>query len=283
MATERSTGEMAGGTGGAGDPVEWRRPTSFYNHYVKYGIYVVAIGFVLWSLAALLQGMTLGRITAGAGHGAALVQSMAPPDTSQAALDRTQRMMFESIAMAMVATVTGIAISIPVAFGAAENLVPKPVYALNRGIISVSRAVDGLIVAIIAVKAVGLGPLAGIIAISFKTVGFFSKLLAEDLEDIDMGALEATRATGASGFQAVLYGVVPQVVPRFVGLSVYRWDINIRASTIIGIVGAGGIGTLLMQAFSRYEYDFVATILLAIIAVVLVGEITSAFVRRRVQ
>lgn len=280
MATERSTGEVAGRTG---DGVVWRRPTSFYNHYVKYGIYVVAIGFVLWSVAALLQGMTLDRVTAGMGHGVALVQSMAPPDTSQAAIDRTQRMMFESIAMAMVATVTGIAISIPVAFGAAENLVPKPVYALNRGIISVSRAVDGLIVAIIAVKAVGLGPLAGIIAISFKTVGFFSKLLAEDLEDIDMGALEATRATGASGFQAVLYGVVPQVVPRFVGLSVYRWDINIRASTIIGIVGAGGIGTLLMQAFSRYEYDFVATILLAIIAVVLVGEITSAFVRKRVQ
>ncbi|WP_418285961.1 phosphonate ABC transporter, permease protein PhnE [Halorubrum sp. DTA46] len=277
MATEQPTTDI-GGT-----DTEWSRPTSFYNRYVKYGIYVVAGGFVLWSVAALLQGMTIGRITAGAGYGAALVQSMAPPDTSQAALDRTQRMMFESIAMAMVATVTGIAVSVPIAFGAAENLVPKPVYALNRGLISVSRAVDGLIVAIIAVKAVGLGPLAGIIAISFKTVGFFSKLLAEDLEDIDMGALEATRATGASGFQAVLYGVVPQVVPRFVGLSVYRWDINIRASTIIGIVGAGGIGTLLMQAFSRYEYDFVATILLAIIAVVLVGEITSAYVRKRVQ
>ncbi len=277
MATENSTGEIAGSNR------EWRRPTSFYNRYVKYGAYIAAIGFVLWSLIALLEGVTTGRILAGAGYGAELVRSMAPPDTSTAAIERTQRMMLESIAMAMVATVTGIALSVPIAFGAAGNLVPKPVYGLNRGLISISRAVDGLIVAIIAVKAVGLGPLAGIIAITFKTVGFFSKLLAEDLEDIDMGALEATRATGATGFQAVLYGVVPQVVPRFVGLAVYRWDINIRASTIIGIVGAGGIGTLLMQAFSRYEYDFVATILLAIIAVVLVGEITSAVVRKRVQ
>jgi phosphonate transport system permease protein len=98
-----------------------------------------------------------------------------------------------------------------------------------------------------------------------------------------MGSMEAVEATGGSTFQSIVYGVVPQVVPRFVGLAVYRWDINIRASTIIGIVGAGGIGTLLLQAFSRYEYDFVATILLAIIAVVLVGEGISAFVRRRIQ
>lgn len=262
---------------------EWRRPTSFRNRYVKYGFYALSLLFVLWSLVSLLEGVTLDRIAAGAGYGTALLESMVPPDTSPAALERTQTMMIESIAMAMVATVTGIVISIPIAFGAAENLVPKPVYALNRGIISVSRAVDGLIVAIIAVKAVGIGPLAGIIAISFKTVGFFSKLLAEDLEDIDMGAMEAVEATGGSKFQSVVYGVVPQVVPRFVGLAVYRWDINIRASTIIGIVGAGGIGTLLLQAFSRYEYDFVATILLAIVAVVLVGEAISAVVRRRVQ
>lgn len=276
MATEQSSGEM-------GSSVDWERPTSFYNHWVKYGTYLIAVLFVLWSLSALLEGVTAERILAGTGYGAELVGSMVPPDTSSAALDRTQRMMYESIAMAMVATVSGIVLSIPIAFGAAENLVPKPVYALNRGLISISRAVDGLIVAIIAVKAVGLGPLAGIIAISFKTVGFFSKLLAEDLEDIDMGTVEAVEATGASRLEALIYGVVPQIVPRFVGLTVYRWDINIRASTIIGIVGAGGIGTLLMQAFSRYEYDFVATILLAIIAVVLVGEATSAIVRRRVQ
>lgn len=275
MATGQARGEVTNR--------EWRRPTSFRNRYVKYGVYGLSLLFVLWSLVSLLEGVTLDRIAAGAGFGAALLESMVPPDTSPAALERTQTMMLESIAMAMVATVTGIVISIPVAFGAAENLVPKPVYALNRGIISVSRAVDGLIVAIIAVKAVGIGPLAGIIAISFKTVGFFSKLLAEDLEDIDMGAMEAVEATGGSKFQSVVYGVVPQVVPRFVGLAVYRWDINIRASTIIGIVGAGGIGTLLLQAFSRYEYDFVATILLAIIAVVLVGEGISAVVRRRMQ
>jgi phosphonate transport system permease protein len=112
---------------------EWRRPTSFHNHYVKYGVYGLSLLFVLWSLVSLLEGVTFDRIATGAGFGAALLESMVPPDTSPEALERTRTMMIESVAMAMVATVTGIIISIPVAFGAAENLVPKPVYALNRG------------------------------------------------------------------------------------------------------------------------------------------------------
>ncbi|XVH30619.1 phosphonate ABC transporter, permease protein PhnE [Haloferacaceae archaeon DSL9] len=261
----------------------WERPTAFYNRTVKWLVYGGTAAFVVWSVVSLFAGVSADRIFNGATYGYALLESMVPPETDPTALDRVTDLLIESIAMAMIATVTGIAISIPVAFGAADNLAPRSIYTVNRGIISVSRAVDGLIVAIIAVKAVGVGPLAGIIAISFKTIGFFSKLLAEDLEDIDMGALEAIEATGASNLQTILYAVVPQVVPRFVGLAVYRWDINVRASTIIGIVGAGGIGTLLLQAFSRYEYEYVATILLAIILVVLAGEAFSAYVRRRVQ
>lgn len=261
----------------------WERPVAFYNRYVKWLVYLGTLLFVLWSLISLLEGVTLSRLIEGIGHGYAFLQSMYPPETGSTATDRVLDMMIESVAMAMVATAIGVTISVPIAFGAAENLVPRSVYWLNRGLISFSRAIDGLIVAIIAVKAVGVGPLAGILAISFKTVGFFSKLLAEDLEDIDSGAMEAVQATGASRLQTMIYAVVPQIIPRFVGLTVYRWDINIRASTIIGIVGAGGIGTLLMRAFSRYEYDYVATILLAIIAVVLVGEAFSAYVRRRVQ
>ncbi|ERH07968.1 MAG: phosphonate ABC transporter, permease protein PhnE [Halonotius sp. J07HN4] len=191
--------------------------------------------------------------------------------------------MLESVAMAMVATVTGVAVSVPVAFMAAENLSPKPLYALSRGLISVSRAFNAIIVAILAVKAVGFGPLAGIITITFKTVGFFSKLLAEDIEDIDMGSVAAVRATGSSPIQTLLYGVAPQIIPRFAGLSVYRWDINIRTSTVIGIVGAGGIGSVLLTAFNRYDYQYVSAILLSIIVVVLFAEAVSAGVRRRYQ
>jgi len=212
-----------------------------------------------------------------------LVGDFLPPDATAREFDRIVAKMLESVAMAMVATVTGIVVSVPIAFMAAENLSPKPLYAINRGLISVSRAFNAIIVAILAVKAVGFGPLAGIITITFKTVGFFSKLLAEDIEDIDMGSVDAVRATGSSPIQTLLYAVAPQIIPRFAGLSVYRWDINIRTSTVIGIVGAGGIGSVLLTAFNRYDYQYVSAILLSIIVVVLFAEGVSAVVRRRYQ
>ena len=261
----------------------WKRPTVFPSYRVKWAVYLAVGGLFVWSAFGLFWGQSVSRFVDGIGYGTALVSSMYPPETGSTELNRLFDALVETIAMAMIATVTGIAISIPVAFGAAENLVPRPVYWLNRTIISISRAVDALIVAIIAVAAVGFGPLAGIVAISFKTVGFFSKLLAEDLEDIEMGSMEAVSASGASRFQTIVYGVVPQIVPRFVGLTIYRWDINVRAAAIVGIVGAGGIGQVLLTAFSRYEYDYVASILLAIVAVVLVAEFASARIRRRVQ
>ncbi len=277
MATQETTGELSG------DTRSWHRPSVFGSQRLKWGVYLGTVVFVLWSLVSLLSGVTLSRVVIGVQNGYLLFESMVPPETSTESLQRVYTYLFETVAMAFVATFTGVLLSVPIAVGAAENLAPKPIYLLNRGIISITRSIDELIIAIIAVKAVGVGPLAGIIAISYLTIGFFSKLFAEDIEDIDMGATEAIEATGASRFQTFVYAVVPQVAPRFIGLTVYRWDINIRSSTIIGIVGAGGIGTLLMRSFSRYEYDFAGTILLAIIVVVLAGELFSAYVRRRVK
>ncbi len=259
----------------------WQRPTVFGRREIKWGVYALVVGFFIWSTVGL--GVSLSRFLDGLASGVALLGDFVPPEATPRQTARIVDKMLESIAMAMVSTVTGIALSLPIAFMAAENVSPRPLYYLGRGFISVSRAFNAIIVAIIVVKAVGLGPLAGIITITFKTVGFFSKLFAEDIEDIDMGSVAAVRATGASPAQTLLYGVVPQVIPRFAGLSVYRWDINIRTSTIVGIVGAGGIGSVLLTAFNRYDYGYVSAILLAIIAVVLVAEGVSALVRRRYQ
>ncbi|MFW5974052.1 MAG: phosphonate ABC transporter, permease protein PhnE [Natrialbaceae archaeon] len=259
----------------------WRRPTAFGRREFKWATYVGLVAFFLWSAWGI--GADPARIAQGIGSGLTLLGDFFPPEATPRQSQRIVDKMFESVAMAMVSTVTGIALSVPVAFMAAENLSPRPLYYLNRGFISVSRALNVIIVAILVVKAVGLGPLAGIITITFKTVGFFAKLLAEDIEDIDMGSVEAVRATGASPVQTLVYGVVPQIIPRFAGLSVYRWDINIRASTVVGIVGAGGIGSVLLTAFNRYSYQYVTAILTAIIAVVLVAEGVSAVVRRRYQ
>jgi phosphonate transport system permease protein len=166
---------------------------------------------------------------------------------------------------------------------AARNVVPASVYAGGRGVVTLGRTFHELIVAILFVKAVGFGPLAGVLTLTINSVGFFGKLLAEQIETIDRGQIEAVRSTGAGRGAVLLYAVLPQVLPRIIGLTIYQWDIHLRQSTIIGIVGAGGIGATLYNAFSRYDYDFVLAILLVIVGIVLVGEALSALARRWVQ
>ncbi|MUW14286.1 phosphonate ABC transporter, permease protein PhnE [Halorubrum sp. CBA1125] len=265
----------------AADQQTWRRPTAFYNRTVKWLFYIGSVLFV--GLLLSRTGVSPGRFWQGILFGIDLVGQMVPPTATETQFNRMMEMLGESVAMSMLATVLGVLISIPFGFLAAENLVPKPVYYLNRSIIMVSRSLHSLIVAIIFVKAFGLGVVAGVLTLSFKTIGYWSKLFAEDLEDIDRGQMEAIEATGGSRLHTIVYGVVPQVIPRAIGLTVYRWDINIRQSTIIGIVGAGGIGTVILAAFDKYQYQYASTILLAIVAVVMVGEAISAITRRRVE
>ena len=147
----------------------------------------------------------------------------------------------------------------------------------------VARSFQEILYAIFFVAMFGFGTFAGFLTISFATVGFLGKLLAEDIEDIDEAQAEAMRATGAGWWQVLNYGVQPQVMPRLIGLSLYRLDINFRESAVVGIVGAGGIGATLNTAISRYEYDVAAAILMIIILIVLVCEYASSHVRRWVQ
>lgn len=140
-----------------------------------------------------------------------------------------------------------------------------------------------MIIAILFVAMFGFGPLAGMITLAFATIGFMAKLLAEDIEDIERSQAEAVRATGASWFQLLAWGIQPQVLPRFIGLSAYRFDINFRESAVLGLVGAGGIGDTLNNALDRYEFGTAAAVLLIIIAIVLACEYASGFIRRAVQ
>lgn len=191
--------------------------------------------------------------------------------------------MIESIIMTVAASVVGIAISIPIGLGAARNVAPLPIYLICRGIVAISRALQEIIVAILLVAIFGFGPLAGFLTLSFATIGFLSKLLAEEIESMDRVQAEAIRASGASWMQWINYGVQPQVMPRLIGLSIYRVDINFRESAILGLVGAGGIGATLNTAFDRYEYDTAAAILLIIIGIVMALEYLSGLIRARVQ
>lgn len=186
----------------------------------------------------------------------------------------------ESLTMTFAATVIGIALAIPVGLGAARNIAPAPVYFFCRAIIALSRTFQEIIIAILFVAMFGFGPLAGVVTLAFATIGFMAKLLAEDIEDAQRDPMEAVRSTGASWLQWINYAVQPQVMPRLIGLSLYRLDINFRESAVIGIVGAGGIGATLNTSINRYDYDTSAAVLLVIIGIVLMSEYLSGYVRK---
>jgi phosphonate transport system permease protein len=244
---------------------------------------------VLWTGAAIYLAFALGtldiewnRVADGLPRGQRFLAAFFPPDFASrwsAIVDG----VLESLWMTVTSTVVGVLISIPVGLGAARNLAPLPVYLVCRGIVALSRTFPEIILAIFFVKVFGFGPFAGFLALSVATVGFYAKLMAEDIEDMDPGQAEAVRATGASWFQWLNYAVQPQVMPRMIGLALYRFDINFRESAVVGIVGGGGIGATLLTAFDRYEFDAAAAILLIIIAIVMAVEYSSGWVRRWVQ
>jgi phosphonate transport system permease protein len=244
------------------------------------GIYSGAVIYLILAIRSVEVNWV--RVYDGLERGWRFVQGFLVPDFTSRWSDISQGLV-ESLTMTVTATVVGILISVPIGVGAARNLAPRPVYYVCRSIIALSRALQEIIIAILFVAMFGFGPFAGFLTLSFATIGFLAKLLAEDIEDIDESQAEAVRSTGASWLQLVNYAIQPQVMPRLIGLSLYRLDINFRESAVIGIVGAGGIGATLNTAIDRYEYDSAGAILLMIIAIVMVAEYSSGFVRKWVQ
>lgn len=189
----------------------------------------------------------------------------------------------QTINIATVGTALAIVLALPVAFLAALNTtLNRATYAAARLVMVISRSVDTLIWALIFIIVVGPGSLAGVLAVAVRSIGFVSKLLAEGIEEIDRGQVEAVTATGASRMQTLLYAIVPQVKPIFAGICIFRWDINVRESTVLGLVGAGGIGFALNEAILGLEWRRVGMILLVILLVVIASEAASAYLRKRV-
>jgi phosphonate transport system permease protein len=267
-------------TNAARYPSIWRKPPFIANGILRWAIYGGALLYVIISIGAI--DVNWARLSEGAVRGARLLSGFLQPNFTSRWSDIAQGMQ-ESLTMTVTSTVVGILISIPIGIGAARNLSPMPVYLACRAIIAVSRSFQEVIIAILFVAMVGFGPFAGFLTLSFATIGFLAKLLAEDIEDIDPSQAEAIRATGASWAQVVNYAVQPQVMPRLIGLSLYRIDINFRESAVVGIVGAGGIGATLNTSLSRYEYDTAAAILIIIIAIVMACEYSSGLIRKAIQ
>jgi phosphonate transport system permease protein len=231
--------------------------------------------YVVYALSTM--GLSTERVLRGVGYGARFLAGFFPPSFTRSDILTG---LLESLQIALLASLIGTLLAIPISVLAARNLMPAAVTWPTRLFVIFCRAFHPVIVAIIAVKAVGFGTLAGVIALTFASIGFVAKLLAEAIEEISPKQIEAIRATGASFLNTILYGVVPQVMNRFIGFVAYETDSNLRNATMVGVVGAGGIGGTLFSAFQRFDYDFVAAIILCIIGLVMIGELLQLAVKR---
>jgi phosphonate transport system permease protein len=227
--------------------------------------------------AATQRDFTWARLATGFGEAGRFLARMFPPNFARWEL--LVEGLLESLQIAILASAIGILLSLPLGLMAARNLSPLWISAPTRAFVAVCRSLHYVIVAILFVKAIGFGALAGVAALVVASIGFVAKLFAEAIEEISMKPVEAVRAAGASLPAVLLYAVLPQVASRFVGFCLYQLDSNLRNSTLVGIVGAGGIGGTLFAAFKRFDYDFVCAILIAIIAVIFAAELLSGRIR----
>lgn len=210
-----------------------------------------------------------------------LLVRMWPPDLEHY-YPSVHAALMETLHIATLGTLLGIALAVPFALMAARNICRSALLnTLAQLVLVSSRSVNSLVWALIFVAVFGPGPAAGVFAIAFRSIGFVGKLMAEALEEAHPGPVEALTATGASWPLRMLKGVWPQVQPAFWGVALFRWDINLRESAVLGLVGAGGIGVVLDDAINFFQWERVATILLAILAVVLLAEILVTRIRAR--
>lgn len=248
---------------------------------VRYTIYFLIAVLIAWSVEAIVVGDTdWSRITWASMMATAkrfiAVDFSIIKDLLIPAL--------ETVLMATLATLAGLVLAVPVAWLGAMNISPlgKATYGIGRLLMTLSRSVHEIVWGLIFVAAVGLGALAGILAMGVRSIGFISKTVAEAIEDVNPGPVEAMRAVGANRFQILLFGILPQVIPVFVGNVIFEWDVNIRRSTIMGLVGAGGLGLALHRQMAAYNYGGIATVIIVILLLIIAGEIISYYARKAV-
>lgn len=251
---------------------------------VRYAVLLAVFGFLAFSVDFLdvrldRVGQMFGKV------GEMLALRYYPPDIGYVLDSRYLGYVLDTIQMSFLGTLLGLLLAAPLAWFAAFNVSPRQrqTYYFGRFAIMASRSVHEMIWAILFVAIVGYGTFAGVLALTLFCVGFAGKLFAEEIEAIDMGPVEAVRSTGANELQVFRYGVLPQVRVRWTGISIYTWDVAFRAATVVGFFGAGGMGWYLKRAVQQVQSDRVSAILLSIIAMVIVAEVISAWVRQRVE
>ena len=255
----------------------WRLRTS-KEQWIRWVCWLIGIAVIMYAWQMISEKTVWFFVTDAPTQAADIGSRMVPPKWSY--MDKLWKPVWDTINIATIGTIIAMAIAVPVAFATARNTTPNIVVrTIGLFIIVSSRSVNSLIWALILVFILGPGILAGTIAIGLRSIGFCAKLIYESIEEIDHTQVEAIEATGASGPQKMIFGILPQVLPTIAGVGIYRWDINIRESTILGLVGAGGIGLQLNGSLNTLAWTQVSLILIVILITVFISEWVSAKVR----
>ena len=265
--------------GGSAAAREWRRFTPA-QRMARFSVYLVLVAALVWSARTV---EVIPEFLYDAPEQMQdLLRRMWPIDFPHYR-GGVHDALVDTLHIASLGTILAIVMALPVGVLAARNVVPfAPVNYLAKLVLVSSRSVNSLVWALLFVAVFGPGALAGALAIAFRSIGFVGKLLAEALEETQRGPIEALEAAGAPWGSIMLKGYWPQVQPAFVGIALFRWDINVRESAVLGLVGAGGIGIALDDAMNFFQWDRVAMVLLTILAVVVIAEILVTWIRRRI-
>jgi phosphonate transport system permease protein len=258
---------------------EWRRRTSA-EQWLRF-LGALGLTAALVAAASTISAQTTWHFVLDAGVQLRdLGMRMFPPDGSYAVA--VVRPLLDTLHIATLGTALGVVIALPLAFAAATSTTPSRLYVRPIAILLLvtSRSVNSIIWALMLVVLLGPGILAGVLAIAFRSVGFVGKLVYEAIEEAPELPVTAMETTGAGRAQALAFGLVPQILPTMAGVSIYRWEINIREATILGLVGAGGIGMALQASIDALRWSRVSVILFAILGTVVFAELVSARIRR---
>lgn len=240
------------------------------------------LGLALLQWSATGAQLSWGELAAGLPQIADFLGRTVPPDL--AIVERLVAPALETVQIAIWGTLLGVLPAIPLAFLAARNLQRRGwIYGATRQFLNVTRSINELILALVFVSAVGLGPFPGVLALALHGAGMLGKFFAEAIEEIDAGPLEALRATGARPLQVIVFGVVPQVITAWIAVVLYRFEVNLRSATVLGMVGAGGLGFELVSSLKLFKYPQAATCILVITAMVIAADTLSSRLRLAIQ
>ena len=243
---------------------------------------LILIAMVLWSVKVTIIEDTdwermgsIGQVLTSAGRFMGIDFSLVPNLLVPA---------IETFMISCLGTLLGVIICVPATWFGARNITPfKPItYPIGRLLMSISRSIHEIVWALFFVAVLGLGALPGIFAIAVRSVGFIAKMSAEAIENVELGPADAIRATGANNFQVLLFAILPQVLPQVLGIILFEWEINIRRSAILGLVGAGGLGLVFFRQMNTFNHHGVTTVIIAILGIIMIGEVISHYTRNRV-